>query len=183
MIDEAGRFYNPNPQYLEKDCGYHTPCWVWNWSVKPSGYGRYKNTQAHRYYYEKYVGLVPDEHQIDHLCQNRVCVNPEHLEAVSPYVNTDRSRASKIKDSDAEDILRLYATGQHSQKEIGEMYGCNGRTVSNLVSGVTKKHLDPLRVELFGGGKLEKIRDKVSRRSGQHFNSGNTYKRDFSNKT
>lgn len=149
---ETGRFHNPNPQYRVEDSGYLSPCWVWNWSVKQNihgTYGRYKNTQAHRYYYTLHKGDIPSGYQVDHLCKNTLCVNPDHLEAVTPYVNTDRSRAAKVKDPDAEAIMRLYATGNYTQAEIGKMYGCNSRTISNLITGATKKHLDPLRKKLF----------------------------------
>lgn len=47
---------------------------------------------AHRWIYEQVYGPVPTELQIDHLCFVRECVNPAHLEAVTPQVNNDRRR-------------------------------------------------------------------------------------------
>lgn len=48
---------------------------------------------AHRVVYELMVAPIPDGLQLDHLCRNRMCVNPQHLEPVSPKENTRRARA------------------------------------------------------------------------------------------
>ena len=73
----------------------------WNWKGHTLyGYGRMSTgsrtdgtrsaIQAHRFSYEIHKGPIPDGYQLDHLCGNRRCVNPEHLEAVPPKVNTLR---------------------------------------------------------------------------------------------
>ena len=74
-------------------------CWEWVASKKPSGYGQFyyrgTNWQAHRVAYELYVGQIPEGATIDHLCRNRSCVNPDHLEPVSGAENTARGLESR----------------------------------------------------------------------------------------
>lgn len=73
-------------------------CWLWNRVYKGnSGYGTLsingKETRAHRFSYETFVGPIPKGMTIDHLCRVRNCVNPEHLEPVTPRENTLRGTA------------------------------------------------------------------------------------------
>ena len=69
-------------------------CWLWEGSIDSKGYGRFefqnKNKLAHKYAYETVYGLVPPELELDHLCRNRWCVNPQHLEAVTHNKNCSR---------------------------------------------------------------------------------------------
>lgn len=69
----------------------------WNWTAATSrGYGRFvlkhgmKEIKAHRFAYEVNKGKIPPRLQLDHLCRNRGCVNPEHLEPVTNKVNVLR---------------------------------------------------------------------------------------------
>lgn len=67
-------------------------CWLWTGSLNNRGYagGIAGYANAHRFAFEHYVGPIPPGRQIDHLCRVRHCVNPEHLEPVSPSENTRR---------------------------------------------------------------------------------------------
>lgn len=68
-------------------------CWEWIGTLSQEGYGRFEKDFSHRVSYRKHVGEIPDGLQIDHLCRNRKCCNPEHLEPVTPRVNTLRGQA------------------------------------------------------------------------------------------
>lgn len=67
-------------------------CWEWTGPViRTSGYGQFKSTVAHRFVYELLVEPIPPKMQLDHLCRNRLCVFPPHLEVVTSRENTMRS--------------------------------------------------------------------------------------------
>lgn len=74
-----------------------TNCWEWTGYKINSGYGRLwdpktkKKQLAHRMAYESMIGPIPDGLQLDHLCRNRACINPAHLEPVTKWENTRRS--------------------------------------------------------------------------------------------
>lgn len=71
-------------------------CWLWTGYTSPRGYGdtgRYglsRTRLAHRIAYELTLGRIPEGMQLDHLCRVRRCVNPEHLEPVTPRENIAR---------------------------------------------------------------------------------------------
>lgn len=69
-------------------------CWNWTGSHWRNGYGRMKVKgrwrQAHRIYWERENGPVPDGRELDHVCCNKTCVNPAHLEPVTHAENMRR---------------------------------------------------------------------------------------------
>lgn len=72
-------------------------CWNWTAHLNEDGYSKFrmgdKHKFGHRVSYEWFVGPIPEGLTIDHLCRNRKCVNPEHLEAVTHKVNVLRGTA------------------------------------------------------------------------------------------
>jgi hypothetical protein len=88
-------------------------CWNWIRHRDSDGYGRLtapsdgrrRNFAAHRFSYQVYVGPIPPGLTLDHLCRNRACVNPAHLEPVT--IGTNLSRSPVLKE-----LLRGYAQNQ-----------------------------------------------------------------------
>jgi hypothetical protein len=76
-----------------------TDCWEWTLAPGSSGYGLSKRRDrldyAHRIAYTEFVGPIPGGCQVDHLCFNHICVNPDHLEAVTQLVNLQRMHLKK----------------------------------------------------------------------------------------
>jgi len=72
-------------------------CWQWLGSCTSEGYGSFwldgRNRHAHRLSYELLVGAIPEHRQLDHLCRNRSCVNPAHLEVVTRRTNIVRGES------------------------------------------------------------------------------------------
>lgn len=68
-------------------------CWEWQ-AVTVDGYGSFQMThtkvRAHRLSYEWLIGPIPDGLMLDHLCRNRKCVNPYHMDPVPNVVNARR---------------------------------------------------------------------------------------------
>lgn len=99
-------------------------CWVWQNAVSRGGYGVARapgggQMYAHRLFYENAFGPVPAGMQLDHLCRNRRCVNPEHLEAVTSGENTRRG-------------LGLVLTGGESARGVARRLGLHHSTISKL---------------------------------------------------
>ena len=77
-------------------------CWNWTASKWSNGYGMFwgedqKLTPAHRFGYELAHGPIPEGLVIDHLCRNTLCVNPDHLEAVTERENILRGTGASAK--------------------------------------------------------------------------------------
>lgn len=76
-----------------------TDCWNWNGTLADTGYGCIsvdgRQRHTHRVSYELHIGPVAAGLEIDHLCFNRACFNPAHLEAVLPAINKRRAAARR----------------------------------------------------------------------------------------
>lgn len=86
-----------SPQRNSHPVGYviqENGCWDWVGAIGVGGYGIWDadgGRLAHRTLYIRAKGAIPTGLQLDHLCRNPSCVNPDHLEPVTPRENTRRS--------------------------------------------------------------------------------------------
>lgn len=99
--------------WIKVDLSVADGCWPWTGTIIPGkGYGSFKvNGQAvrvHRFAYELLVGPIPAGLQIDHLCRNRACVNPAHMEPV-----TNRENVLRGKGPSAENARKTHCARGH----------------------------------------------------------------------
>lgn len=97
-------------------------CWPWVGLLTPNGYGTFslggsKSTYAHRFSYESFVGPIHDGLVVDHVCENRRCVNPLHLRLLTiganvmastkttTRINADKTACPRCGSSFTTDIL------------------------------------------------------------------------------
>lgn len=122
-------------------------CWVWQAATFRTGYGAFRLAggveYAHRWSWGFFNGPLPPGLNLDHLCRDRGCVNPHHLDAVTTRINTQRGAQAR-RNRGHVDILtdlrkearELYATGSCTQRAVANLLGMDQSTVSRAVNEV-----------------------------------------------
>jgi len=125
-----------------------TGCWIWGGHVDRNGYGRVydpsrpkgkRSEWAHRAFYRRHKGPIPERHEVDHECQNTVCVNPEHLAAVTKVEHARRTFARLGKDDLHRFAAELRTLGL-TYGEIAEVleYSHSGSAAAAVLSAIRK---------------------------------------------
>lgn len=114
-------------------------CWIWDRGVNNGGYGTLsvdgrKGVMAHRYYYERVKDKIPAGFVLDHLCRNRRCVNPEHLEPV-PHVENCRRGSTAILTPDQVREIRDAPRYYGSRRDLADQYGVGVDTITEIRRG------------------------------------------------
>lgn len=131
-------------RFREHDHGFLSPCHVPvkrngdDCALDRDGYSRASTAGAgsnrmHRRAYEARYGQVPEGKVLDHLCGNRACCNPAHLEAVTQAVNVRRSRRAQLSPDQVARIKELRMAGMRPTA-IGRLFGVTQSHVSHICS-------------------------------------------------
>lgn len=144
-----GGKHGPVIERLErKTCKLSCGCWIWCGTVDKNGYGYIKaggdtklNRLVHCVSYEHYKGAVPVGLEIDHLCRNPSCVNPDHLEAVTHQVNMSRGH----------NAIKTHCPHGHEYSARNTLYQPNGGRLCRLCRNETvRKRRAKIRSRLLG---------------------------------
>jgi hypothetical protein len=115
--------------YTVTDCGHPTPCWIWNGCHDHAGYGSSRRGKPHRVSWVLTNGPVPDGLELDHLCRQRSCCNPDHLEAVTHLENVRRGAGPKLTPEQRDQIA---VDPTSPQSLIAERYGVSLTRVEQI---------------------------------------------------
>jgi len=116
-------------------------CWLWM-ATTSGGYGHLgvdgKTWQVHRWAYEHFIGGLPPYEpgkslECDHLCQNRNCCNPWHLELVTGSENIRRGARTKLTDAQVLEVRARYAAGGVFQQALADEYGVAQTYISQIL--------------------------------------------------
>jgi hypothetical protein len=122
---------NPADRFWAKVVKTET-CWLWQGHLR-KGYGRFSlgggsRMLVHRWAYEAAKGAIPAGLQLDHLCRVRNCVNPDHLEAVTPYENCMRGQSFAVENAQRLFCPRGHRYGPPGPKGTRECRECARRS-------------------------------------------------------
>ena len=131
-----------------------TGCWNWTASKFPDGYGQFVEVRtsrgAHRVSYELHCGPIPSGMCVCHRCDNRGCINPDHLFIGTNSENmadmTAKNRQAKGATNGRaklteDDVLSIRSAVGITQKKLAAKYGVGQILISRIRRGILWSHL------------------------------------------
>lgn len=121
----------------------YTSCHEFTGSISTSGYGQTyldgTNQTAHRVAYKHFIGEIPGGKEVGHICNNRCCINPDHLEAVTHSENIQQSyvdtsnRKPNVKLS-KKDRLKVIQLKHLPRTELANMFDVSITTITRILA-------------------------------------------------
>lgn len=143
-------------QRFERYFSRGTGCWEWTGHQDGRGYGLFGvsakvKKRAYRFAFELYVGTIPDGFEVCHRCDNRLCVNPEHLFVATHAENMadmvaknraarglgERHAKAKLTERDVAEIRSSCA----SHRALAKKYGVCGHTIWQVKKRISWKEV------------------------------------------
>jgi hypothetical protein len=122
-------------ELLEVDCGYETPCHVWQRAKDSGGYGIMKRDgrllSAHRVVWEEAHGPLPKKARIHHLCETKACVRLDHLSPEKNHCSHMQRHAPKLTMEKAREIRASSESGV----ALARRYGVSRSEISLIRRG------------------------------------------------
>lgn len=138
-----GRFVSGHQARMQRHFSYEidetTGCITWGGRLNGDGYAIMTiggdTVRVHKLMWESRNGRVPDGLVLDHLCRNRACINPDHLEAVTPAENVRRGALTRLRIWEVRVIKRSLATGEVSLQDVADTFGISLSHAYGIAAG------------------------------------------------
>lgn len=98
-------------------------CWLWTGLVDSKGYGVFNSYRSHRLSLLIYKNIWASSQHVLHSCNNKLCVNPDHLSIGSNYTNSQQYHSSKTNKPPIEAIRKDWLSGVYTVKQLNQKYG------------------------------------------------------------
>ena len=145
-------FRKQGPRFTIEDCGYSTPCMIWNGQLNKDGYAigwhEGRTRQMHIVYYRRAHPEHLPGYPLDHLCRQRPCVNDKHMEPVTNAENVRRGLSAKLS---AQAVLEIKSRPFDRGADLAREYRVSPQTICDIRKGRKWADIDPRGHRMYQG--------------------------------